>query len=374
VGVFFVLKCYLTCHAKLIEAYLFTFVTMEEVDYIIVGCGLASIAFCEQLRANGKTYVVFDNNSQKSSIVAAGLYNPVILKRFSEVWKAKEQLELALPLYEKLEKDLNIKIDYKLRILRRFASIQEQNKWFTASDKPSLETFLSTQLVKNTNLEIDAPYEFGEVLHAGRLDTETLITSYKSFLKQVDALLEVEFQHSKLILDSESIQYENLKAKHIVFAEGFGVKHNPFFKDIPLTGSKGEIITIKAPDLKIDYAIKSSVFVIPLGDDLYNVGSTYNNEDKTNTPTESAKDELLSKMKTFLKCDFEVVNHVAGVRPTVKDRRPLVGRHSEYKNLYVLNGLGTRGVMIAPYVAKNLYNLIERGNALDSEIDINRFN
>ena len=346
---------------------------MKQLDYIIVGCGLASIAFCEHLRAHNKSFVVIDDSSQKSSVVAAGLYNPVILKRFSEVWKAKAQLELALPLYAKIEKDLNIKIDYKLRILRRLTSIQEQNKWFTASDKPSLETFLSTQLVKNTNPEIEASFGFGEVLHAGRVDTETLIIGYKHFLRQNDSLQEVTFQYDKIQFEVDSIQYKSIKTKQIVFAEGFGVKQNPYFQHIPLTGSKGEIITIKAPSLKIDYAIKSSVFVIPLGDDLYNVGSTYDNEDKTNVPTEAAKEELLTKVKTFIKCDFEVVNHVAGVRPTVKDRRPLVGRHSEYNNLYVLNGLGTRGVMIAPYVAKKLFQFIENKEALDSEIDIKRF-
>ena len=346
---------------------------MKEVDYIIVGCGLASIAFCEELRGNNKTFVVFDNNSQKSSIVAAGLYNPVILKRFSEVWKAKEQLNLAALLYSNIEKELDITVDYKLRILRRFTSIQEQNKWFSASDEPSLELFLSTQLVKNTNLAIDAPFGFGEVQHAGRLDTETLITNYKQFLKRINCFEEVTFEHQNIKFELGSIHYNGIKSQHIVFAEGFGVKENPYFKTIPLTGSKGEILTIKAPDLKIDYAIKSSVFVIPLGDDLYNVGSTYNNYDKSNTPTESAKEELISKLKTFLKCDFEVVSHIAGVRPTVKDRRPLIGRHPKYNNLYVLNGLGTRGVMIAPYVAKALYNFIEKGEFLDDEIDVNRF-
>lgn len=346
---------------------------MKQVDYIIVGCGLASIAFCEYLRANNKSFVVFDDCSQKSSIVAAGLYNPVILKRFSEVWKAKEQLNRSLPLYKKLEKDLNIKIDYKLRILRRFFSIEEQNKWFGASDKPNLEPFLSTQLVKNTNSHINAPFGFGEVLHAGRIDTETLIINYKAFLKQNNYLEEVAFNYSNVQFETNLIQYKNYQGSHLIFAEGFGVKNNPFFKHIPITGSKGEILTIKTPDLKIDYAVKSSVFVIPLGNDLYNVGATYNNEDKTNTPTEAAKEELLSKLKTFVKCNFEVVNHVAGIRPTVKDRRPLVGRHFEYKNLYVLNGLGTRGVMIAPFVAQKLFQFIENNETLDTEIDVNRF-
>ncbi len=346
---------------------------MKEVDYIIIGCGLASIAFCEQLRANNKSFIVFDDNSQKSSIVAAGLYNPVVLKRFSEVWKAKEQLDVALPVYAKIEKQLNIKIDYKLRILRRFTSIAEQNKWFNASDKPSLEHYLSIKLVKNTNTSIDAPFGFGEVLQAGRLDTEMLINNYKQFLKQNNNFIEMSFEYDDIHFEDELIQYRDMQSKHIVFAEGFGVKKNPYFKNTPLTGSKGEILTVKAPDLKIDYAIKSSVFVIPLGNDIYNVGSTYNNEDKSNIPTEKAKEDLLSKLKTFIKCDFQVVDHVAGVRPTVKDRRPLVGRHLEYRNLYILNGLGTRGVMIAPYVAQKLFNFIENGEELDYEIDVNRF-
>lgn len=346
---------------------------MKEVDYLIVGCGLASIAFCEELRAHNKTFIVFDDKSQKSSIVAAGLYNPVILKRFSEVWKAKEQLALALPLYAKIENDLKLKIDYKLKIFRRFSSIQEQNKWFSASDKPSLEAFLSTQLIKNTNPEIDAPFGFGEVLHAGRIDTETLILNYKAFLKQNGNLEPKTFQHNEIQSKSDAVLYNNIKTKHIVFAEGFGVKQNPFFNTIPLTGSKGEILTIKAPKLNIDYAIKSSVFVIPIGNDLYNIGATYDNDDKTNQPTEEAKEKLLEKVNTFVKCDFEVVNHVAGIRPTVKDRRPLVGRHSKHKNLYVLNGLGTRGVMIAPYVSKQLFRLIEHNEPIDPEIDFNRF-
>ena len=346
---------------------------MKEVDYIIVGCGLASIAFCEELRANNKSFVVFDNNSQKSSLVAAGLYNPVILKRFSAVWKAKEQLDIALPHYAKIEKELNIKVDYKLKIQRRFASIEEQNLWFNAMDKPNIESFLSDKLIKNSNDCIEASFGFGEVLGAGRIDTETLISNYKKFLKGNNSLFEVDFIYDQLENNEKGITYENLRAKHIVFAEGFGVKQNPFFKEVPINGTKGEVLTVKAPNLKIDFAIKSSVFVIPLGDDLYIVGSTYNWKDKTKVTTEEGKNELLSKLKTFINCDVEVVDHIAAVRPTVVDRRPVVGTHSEFKNIHILNGLGSRGVMIAPYAAKKLFRLIENNEFLDNEIDVQRF-
>jgi glycine oxidase len=346
---------------------------MVKVDYLIVGCGLASIAFCERLRAENKSYIVFDDSSQKSSLVAAGLYNPVILKRFTKVWKAKEQLDVALPIYKKLEKDLKIKIDHKIKLLRRFASVEEQNMWFTASDKPILELYLSTKLLKNDNKFIDAPFGFGEVLHAGRLDTEKLISCYKNFLREKDVLVEKSFNHNALEINKDNVVYQNIYARYVVFAEGFGVKNNPFFKSIPLNGTKGEVITIKAPDLKIDYGIKSSVFIIPIEKDTYYVGATYNWKDKTQLPTDTGKGELITKLKTFITCDFEVINHQAGVRPTVTDRRPLIGKHPEHNSLFVMNGLGSRGVMIAPYVAKKLYNFIEKGEVLDNEININRF-
>ena len=61
---------------------------------------------------NNKTIFVFDNNCQPSSRVAGGLYNPVVLKRFSEVWKAKEQIDFAFPLYRQIQEKLNVVFDF----------------------------------------------------------------------------------------------------------------------------------------------------------------------------------------------------------------------------------------------------------------------
>ncbi|MFT4805681.1 MAG: glycine oxidase [Psychroserpens sp.] len=345
---------------------------MKHLDYIIVGNGLAGIAFCEQLRAANKKFVVFDNNSQRSSSVAAGLYNPVILKRFTKVWNAKEQLALAIPKYKTLEHLLGVKLDYQLPVYRRFVSVEEQNDWFTASDKPVLEEFLSTNLVKNTTDVIQADFGFGEVLHSGRIDTLQLVKSYRNYLLKDDKLKLEEFQHELLEVTPEYLAYKDISAKYIVFAEGFGIAKNPFFSHLPLRGTKGEMLTIKAPDLKMAFIMKSSVFIVPLGDDLFWIGATYEREDKTHSITENAKDQLVNKLQQIIKCDFKIVTQVAGIRPTTKDRRPLVGSHSDFKNIFVLNGLGTRGVMISPYVAEQLFNHIEAGELLDPEIDIKR--
>lgn len=344
-----------------------------DVDYIIIGCGIAGVCFCEQLKANNKTFLVFDDKSQRSSTVAGGLYNPVVLKRFTSVWKSEQQLALALPIYQSIEKELQVKLDYKLPVYRKFASLEEQNDWFTASDKPNLAKYLSAKIKPNTNIAINAPFGFGEVLETGRIDVSILIKAYKSYLLNSQLLFETPFFYDALKHTDAGVVYKNIKAKHIVFSEGFGMSKNPFFSYLPMVPTKGELLTIYAPDLKIDYVLKGSVFLIPIKNDTYLVGSTYDWHDTTNDITTSAKNTLLVKLKTLINCDFEVVNQVAGIRPTVKDRRPLIGRHPTFKNMYVLNGLGTRGVMIGPYVAKQLYDNIANDLPLESEVDVSRF-
>lgn len=347
---------------------------MKHLDYLIVGCGLAGIAFCEQLRKHNKSFVVYDNASQQSSKIAAGLYNPVVLKRFSKVWKSKEQLQLLDPYYKELENLLKNTLDYKFSIFRKFSAIEEQNLWFQASDNPNLEPYLSTALVTNSNANVNADYGFGEVLKAGRIETKILVEHYKAYLRKQNLLKEDTFKYSSLEIKQDKFYQDSISSNHIIFAEGFGLKENPYFNYLPLNGTKGEVLTIKAPDLKLKNPIKSSVFVIPTGDDFYKVGATYNRDDKTNLPTNAGKNELIKKLKSLVNCDFSVVEQNAGVRPTVKDRRPLVGRHTKFKNMYILNGLGSRGVMISPYTAEQLYKYIEQDIALDPEIDISRFN
>ena len=342
-------------------------------DYIIVGSGLASIMFAEQLRLHKKSFIVISNRSQQASVVASGLYNPVVLKRFTATWNAAPHIELAIPKYAALERLLGIKLDYVLPIHRVFNSVKEQNNWFLACDKPVLTPFLNPKLIDTKNPSIKAPFGLGEVNHTGRIDTQLLIESYRDFLINLNQFKEETFDYKDLIENSEGVEYHSVKAHRIVFTEGFGIHKNHFFKHLPLEGTKGELITIHAPTLKLDSILKSSIFVIPMGEDRYLVGSTYEWTDKTNDPTQKAKTELLEKLERLIDCKFEVVDQRAGIRPTVVDRRPLVGQHPNHKSMYVLNGLGTRGVLVAPSMAEALYNSIEKNTPLPEEIDINRF-
>ena len=341
-------------------------------DYLIVGSGLSGVMLCEALRKRGKSFKVISNKSQQASIVASGLYNPVVLKRFNKAWDAEKHLPVAMSAYEELELFLGIKIDYKLPIYRLFSSTEEQNNWIIASDKIPLKPYLISNIKSNINQNIYAPYGYGEVKNTGRIDTKLLLESYSNVLNNEKLISHESFEYDKLKI-SNKLVYKGIESENIIFSEGFGVRQNPFFNYLPIEGTKGELIIINAPKLNSEVIIKSSVFIIPIGKNNYLVGSTYAWDDFNNDPTINAKNKLLNKLDKLILCPYKVVYQRAGIRPTVIDRRPLVGQHKSHQNLYILNGLGSRGVLIAPAVANALINLIEDKLPLQKEINISRF-
>tara|TARA_R110001583_G_scaffold163880_1_gene316335 strand:+ start:19344 stop:20393 length:1050 start_codon:yes stop_codon:yes gene_type:complete len=343
------------------------------VDYIIVGLGLAGLAFTKELEKNNKSFIVFEDNSQNSSIVAGGMYNPVILKRFTPVWNAIEQLKIALPFYKELELKFQKKYDFPVDIYRIFKSVEEQNNWFIATDKPALSKYMIPEIINEKFEGILANYGFGKLTNTGRIDTKTLLEDYRSYLLENHVLKIESFEYDKLVIKENNIEYKGINATKIIFCEGFGLLKNPFFNYLPMQEAKGELITIHAPELNVDFLIKAAVFVLPLGNNYFKVGATFNWKDKTKNPTEEGKQELVSKLDSFITVPYTIVDHTAGIRPTVKDRRPLVGKHPKHQNLAVLNGLGTRGVMIAPIASKALYNHLEQDIPIDRELSIDRF-
>ena len=341
-------------------------------DYIIVGAGLAGIAFAEVVRKNGMSVVVFDDNSQPSSRIAGGLYNPVILKRFSKLADAQQQLDAMQDFYSGLD-IISEQLNFQMPVLRKFFSIEEQNNWFHAADKPGLSAFLSTNLVSKKYNGIDSPFGYGEVLQTGYVDTAALLRSYHHYLDINNQLRTHPFDYDAIIFNGTHVQYKDLSARHIVFAEGFGLHQNPYFNHLPLDGTKGELFIVKAPELNLDVIVNTNVFILPLGDDLFKIGATYEWDDKTNEVTEAGRQELIERIKEILNCDFQIIEHLAGVRPTVKDRKPLLGTHPKYAQLHILNGLGTRGVMLGPLMAQKLFNSIENGAPIERTYSINRF-
>ncbi|MAQ75970.1 MAG: FAD-dependent oxidoreductase [Aquimarina sp.] len=345
-----------------------------KVDYIIVGFGLSGLSIAEHLDNIGKTFMVYDSPLYSSSRVAGGVFNPVVLKRFTAPWNIEAFVDKAIPFYKNLAiklGDENLVIDQP--VLRRFNSIEEQNKWFEACDKPILKSFLSDVLWNYKENELNVPFKLGEVTNTGRIDLNNLLDSYILSLAQRNTYKKEKFQYDELERDSNSIKYKGVESSHLIFAEGHKVVENPYFNHLPVLGNKGEYIVIKSPKLKMNFIFKSSVFIIPLGNHMYKVGATFDRDDKSLNTTTKAQEEIKEKLSKVLNAEYEIMDQVAGIRPTVGDRKPIIGRHFEFSNLYVFNGMGSRGILTAPLSAQWLIDFIEFEKQINPLVDVARF-
>ena len=265
------------------------------------------------------------------------------------------------------------KFIHYIDIYRKLTSIEEQNNWTAASDKPVLSEYMKNIVFEQLD-GIEVPFGFGVLQGTGIVNVAQLLDVVATGLKQRRKLIEDNFDYKQLQIFPEYVSYQDIKARKIVFAEGYGIKRNPFFSYLPLIGTKGEMLMIET-DADIPYIVKSNVFIAPnvSRKGQYYVGATYNWEDKTNMPTKAAREHLESKLQKLLHKPYKVIQQKAGIRPTVIDRRPLAGKHPEFSNLAVLNGMGTRGVILAPTVAKQLFQYLEFNMPIIKEVDIKRF-
>jgi glycine/D-amino acid oxidase-like deaminating enzyme len=344
-----------------------------KVDYIIVGFGLAGMAFVAKLEKVGKSFVVFDNNENIPSRIVGGMYNPIILKRFTPAWMSHEMWQYSLPFYKDMERKFRKSYIKSFEINRVLHSVEEQNNWIVASDKAVMSEYMQPEISNKEIKGIHAPFGFGKLNNVGRVEGEKLLNDYKIYLTEKQLFIQQNFEYEHLIVRDDKIQYLNIEANQIIFSEGTQLHQNPFFNYLPMREAKGEMLFIEVPDLDIDYTIKSSVFLVPFGANKYVVGATYNWEDKTFNPTDEAKEELEKKLQNFLKLPYKILGYKVGLRPTIKDRRPLIGKHPKYSNLAVLNGLGTRGIIIAPFIANSLFKHLENGQNIIDEMNIKRY-
>ena len=341
-------------------------------DYIIVGFGFAGCSLVHLLEKHQKSFVVFNDDPTPVTTVAGAMFNPIILKRFTPVWRVEEQMALLLPFFGEIERKLATSFIYKTRVFRKFTSVEEKNNWFVASDKPILSQYLSTEVRSSLSPYVETPFGVGEVLHTGLINTRVLIPAYQEKLQKEGVYFQEKLEYDALQIKEDCVSYKGISAKRVVFCEGYGMVHNPFFNYLPMVGSKGELLSFEADDLQLDGVLKSDGFIAPLGGNAFKIGTTYDNDDKDPSPTSGGREILEQKLRQLISCPYHITGQVAGIRPTVRDRRPLVGVHPKYKDLFILNGLGTHGALLAPYTASALYDFIEEGKPLDKEMNIVR--
>ena len=346
---------------------------MAKIDYIIVGQGLAGTLLAHDLLdANQKILIISKDHPAMASKVAAGLFNPVSIKRCIRSWNADLFLPFAVKRYRELEEKMSASFLNEKPIYRLFANNDNRTQWEVKYSNEDMSDYISGFGPSNTNSYLQDRFGGATIKRSGNLLVQKFLSCSKDFFQSNDILLSEEFDFNSL--DAEQASYKGFQAKKIIFCEGFRVINNPLFNWLPLTPTKGEVLTIRIPEKEqMDKIISKGVYIIPLGDFLYIVGSTFHRNDWDDVVTEEGVNYLKDKLDGILDTEYFIINAKAGVRPTTKDRKPMLGAHPKHSKMTLFNGLGTRGVIQGPYLSTNFAHFLTKGTKITKHTDIQRF-
>lgn len=345
-----------------------------KIDYLIVGQGIAGTILSYELRKAGCSVKVVENNKRKgSSKVAAGIFNPITGRKLVKTWFGDTLFPALHKFYPEFEQFLATKFFHSKDVYVPFDSQEKQNTWMVQAADPAYETYIngfSQDLYGDTIL---APFGGMCITKAGYVAIPDMLDAYRQNLLQNDLLLEQTFDYEGIQHFENGIEWRNIEAKKIIFCDGVeSAFTNPFFKWLAFKPVKGELLTVEFERVNFKHIINRGCWILPQKDGICKVGATYDNQDLSEDITVSAREKLLEKLAMLCTSEYKVLEQQTGIRPATYDRRPFIGTHPLYKNLAIFNGLGAKGISLAPYFAKHFAKVLIDGETLMGLVDINR--
>jgi len=343
-------------------------------DVLLIGHGLAGASLASALEQAGKRVLIIDQPLPgAASQVASGMWNPLTFRLLLKSWRVDELLPVALGFYTSESARLGINMLQNLEILRIFPDEAADVRWQERLQEPAFAAYLSAEKPVSLPKNIDTKTNQGLVQQAGWLNLPAYLQADRALRLAKGSLLEQPFALSEVQFTPNALHWNNISAQQLVLCRGQFERHDPWFNWLPMKPAQGDILTLRIPDIKLEQIYNAGFFILPLGNDTYRLGATYEWEQLEPGPTATGKAELLAKFEAVYSGTYELLNHQGGIRPTVADRRPLLGLHPEQARLGIFNGLGTKGVMVAPYFALQFAKFLCGEGQIEDEVNIKRF-
>lgn len=323
------------------------------VDTLIIGQGLAGTLVSWELMQRGETIAVVDEGlSVTSSKIAAGMFNPINTKRFTVAAQAEERITEALELYGSIEATLGIKLIHRQNIYNVLGNTKEGNDYSLKFDHPFFQKYTNNNPAREQH--IIQPFGAFEVGLSGWIDMRSLLSGVRNFIAHHHRLREEVFAYDELVYEDEVWRYKNIQAQSVVFCEGYKAYQNPFFPDLNIIPCKGDVLEFVAPELNLTRVVKKGIYIVSLGDGTFKCGSLYKWENDNTEAQQSDYDELKQKIESLIDVPFTITKHETAIRPTTKTRETLFQKHDTLPNIYIVNGLGTKGVINGVKVVRQL--------------------
>lgn len=340
---------------------------------LIIGQGIAGTTLAFRcLQAGFRPTIIDSGMIGSASHVAVGLVNPISLKRVTPVWEVENCLSSLYHFYTYIYGVLGVNFFVKESISKVLKSQIDLNGWMEKIDMPVYEQYLRMPMKNETDRCIDG-LAIGPVEGGGWIRTKEFLEASRNYFIAEYLLLEERMDSEILDFSPKGLHYHGEVFDYVVDCSGFAFVLNRYFPGVQIVGNKGEVMTISANDPPNESIYSSNYFLLRSDPSEYKVGATYSRDIRNPSPSEEGKAELTEGLRKFYKADFEVKGMEAGIRPTVVDRRPLIGQSPNDKRIAMLNGLGSRGYLTAPYLSDLLLRSLAHSVQIPMEVSCLRF-
>lgn len=340
---------------------------MKKVDVLIVGQGIAGSVMAYHAIKRGLEVGVIDTPLEgRASVVAGGLINPVTGRRVKKSWNYELFYDRLVKTYTEIDNLLGIKSFHLMPVYRLLATMEDVNNWEVQRLESEYMSFMKA-VVFDLDEKIAVHQGAGVIDKGGWLDTAIFLKAFRQYIREKEFLAEEVFDYNQV----RAHQYKDIGFKKIIFCEGFRVAENPFFPGFNLWSTKGETLLIKTAGEDLKYILNKNMLMIPMGDGIYKIGATLERNTDTSI-TEKGLEELKEKVASVIRVPYQILQQDAGIRPNVRDRKPMIGVSLQYDNFYVFNGLGSKGVSLAPYFADHLLQHMLDNQPLQKDVNWQR--
>ena len=342
-----------------------------QVDFLIIGQGLAGSLLARACRARGASVLVVDNAWRTSaSQVAAGLMTPLTGKRFTltpdypALFKKAEETFTSLGVFQPKE------------VYRFFVDAEQRQRAERRSQDPDCQPFMVTLGAPGyqTTQGLVDPWG-GALLKGAWVQLPKLLATIKSELESAQSWRGADFDFTELQVDAQGVTWREVRARGVVFCDGYRSAMQGPFRYLPWQPAKGEVLDLKAAYPAPSFILNRDGWALPLGDGRWRTGTNWAWDELNEQPTSAQREKLLGRFHGFFAqpASVEVTGHTAGVRPCTSDNHPFLGTHPECPVWHLFNGLGPRGTIWAPALAEQMADYLITQRPLPPSVDLRRF-
>lgn len=345
-----------------------------DIDVLIVGQGVCGTFLSREMDRLGLSYLVTDEpRSYTASKVAAGIINPITGKRLVKTWIIDELLPFAHQAYREAGASLGISCLEETSIIDFFVQPDARLTFHARySENPEYLQLPADENAFRPYFEYD--FGYGIISPCYLTDLPGLLAATRADLKNRGRLLEEKWAQEALVLGTgRALRYRDIRADRVILCDGIDSFHRSWFNLLPFSPNKGEALIAEIPGLPPHTLFKRGINLVPLQNDLYWIGSSYEWSFTAEGPTEAFRNRTEGILRKWLRIPFKTVDHIAAIRPATLERRPFVGFHPLHPAIGILNGMGTKGCSLAPYFARQLAENMVHGTPILPEADVRRF-